>query len=181
MEHLVQSGKVLYIGSSNFAGWQIAHAQGEARARHFMGLVSEQSLYNLRARTVELEVLPACRSLGIGVLPWSPLSRGVLAGESEGQVRRSREIAAKAVREDQAKLQAYAALCRDLGQSAANVALAWLLGNPAVTAPIIGPRTVEQLSESLRAPAIRLEAETLARLDTIWPGPGGEAPEAYAW
>ncbi len=181
MEHLVQSGKVLYVGSSNFAGWQIAHAQAEARARHFMGLVSEQSLYNLRTRTVELEVLPACRALGIGVLPWSPLSRGVLAGQSEGQVRRNRDIAAQAVRDDHAKLEAYASLCSDLGASPANVALAWLLGNPAVTAPIIGPRTVQQLTESLRAPQVQLDAETLARLDTIWPGPGGEAPEAYAW
>ncbi len=181
MEHLVQSGKILYVGSSNFAGWQIAHAQGEARARHFLGLVSEQSLYNLRSRSVELEVLPACRALGIGVLPWSPLSRGVLAGETTGQVRRSRDNAIKAFREDRAKLEGYAELCRGLGESPANVALAWLLGNSAVTAPIVGPRTVEQLTQSLRAPEIRLQAETLSRLDALWAGPGGEAPEAYAW
>ena len=183
MQHLVQAGKVLYVGSSNFAAWQITQAQGEARARHFMGLVSEQSLYNLRARTVELEVLPACRALGIGVLPWSPLSGGVLGGPpaGEGTGRRSREGAARATREDRPKLEAYGAMCAALGETPADVALAWLLGNPAVTAPIIGPRTRDQLIASLRAPAIKLAPETLARLDEIWPGPGGAAPEAYAW
>src|SRR5207302_8975794 len=80
MEGLVQQGKVLYVGSSNFAGWHIAQAQGEARTRNFMGLVSEQCLYNLAARTVELEILPACRGYGLAVIPWSPLAGGLLAG-----------------------------------------------------------------------------------------------------
>ena len=183
MEQLVQAGKVLYVGSSNFAGWQIAVAQGEARARHFMGLVSEQSLYNLRARSVELEVLPACRALGLGVIPWSPLGGGVLGGSPspDGKGRRSLEPASKALQENRAQLAAYEKLCTDLGVAPANVALAWLLSNPAVTAPIIGPRTMDQLLGSLHTLSLQLAPETLARLDEIWPGPGGAAPEAYAW
>jgi aryl-alcohol dehydrogenase-like predicted oxidoreductase len=183
MEQLVQAGKVLYIGSSNFAGWQIAVAQAEARARHFMGLVSEQSLYNLRARSVELEVLPACRALGLGVIPWSPLSGGPLGGSSspDGKGRRSSERAGKTLQEDRAQLAAYEKLCSELGEAPANVALAWLLSNPAVTAPILGPRTMDQLTGSLQALNLQLAPETLARLEKIWPGPGGAAPEAYAW
>lgn len=80
MELLVQQGKVLYIGSSNFAGWDIATAQSVATVRHFLGLVAEQSLYNLTARTVELELIPACRHFGLGLIPWSPLAGGLLGG-----------------------------------------------------------------------------------------------------
>jgi aryl-alcohol dehydrogenase-like predicted oxidoreductase len=80
MEQLVQQGKVIYVGSSNFAAWDIATAQCAAAARHFMGLVSEQSLYNLHARTIELEVIPACRHYGLGLIPWSPLGGGLLSG-----------------------------------------------------------------------------------------------------
>ena len=183
MEQLVREGKVLYIGSSNFAGWDIATAQGAAAARHFMGLVSEQSLYNLSARTIELEVIPACRHYGLGLIPWSPLAGGLLGGalQKAEAGRRSSEHAQKNIEKHRAKLTAYEALCQELGEEPANVALAWLLHNPVVTAPIIGPRTVEQLSGNLRALEIRLSDETLKRLDEIWPGPGGEAPNAYAW
>ncbi len=183
MEQLVREGKVLYIGSSNFAGWDIATAQGAAAARHFMGLVSEQSLYNLSARTIELEVIPACRHYGLGLIPWSPLAGGLLGGalQKVEAGRRSSEHAQKNIEKHRAKLTAYEALCQELGEEPANVALAWLLHNPVVTAPIIGPRTVEQLSGNLRALEIRLSDETLKRLDEIWPGPGGEAPNAYAW
>ena len=183
MEQLVREGKVLYIGSSNFAGWDIATAQGAAAARHFMGLVSEQSLYNLSARTIELEVIPACRHYGLGLVPWSPLAGGLLGGalQKAEAGRRSSEHAQKNIEKHRAKLTAYEALCQELGEEPANVALAWLLHNPVVTAPIIGPRTVEQLSGNLRALEIRLSDETLKRLDEIWPGPGGEAPNAYAW
>jgi len=183
MEQLVREGKVLYIGSSNFAGWDIATAQGAAAARHGMGLVSEQSLYNLSARTIELEVIPACRHYGRGLVPWSPLAGGLLGGalQKAEAGRRSSEHAQKNIEKHRAKLTAYEALCQELGEEPANVALAWLLHNPVVTAPIIGPRTVEQLSGNLRALEIRLSDETLKRLDEIWPGPGGEAPNAYAW
>jgi len=183
MEVLVQQGKILYAGSSNFAGWQIAQAQEAARARHFLGLVSEQSLYSLADRMVELEVIPACRAYGLGLIPWSPLSGGLLGGvlEKVGNGRRADEDMQKEIEAKRPQLQKWEALCREMGEAPANVALAWLLKNPAVTAPIIGPRTLEQLNGSIRALKIALKKGTLARIEEIWPGPGGEAPEAYAW
>jgi aryl-alcohol dehydrogenase-like predicted oxidoreductase len=183
MEVLVQQGKVIYVGSSNFAGWHIAQAQEAAKARHFMGLVSEQSLYNLKDRTVELEVLPACRAYGLGVIPWSPLAGGLLGGvlQKIKEGRRAGKDAQEEIAKYRAKLRAYEALCQTWGEKPADVALAWLLHNPIVTAPIIGPRTREQLDGSLRALKIKLGKKQLAELDQIFPGPGGEAPEAYAW
>ena len=186
-EQLVREGKILYAASSNFAGWHIAQANDAAVARHFMGLVSEQSLYNLLARTVELEVIPACEAYGLGLIPWSPLAGGLLGGvlrkATEGR-RASQGLAASIAQHRQA-LEAYEALCRDLGEQPGDVALAWLLRNPVVTAPIIGPRTLEQLEGSLRALEIALSTETLDRLEEIFPGPGKghglPAPEAYAW
>ncbi len=183
MEQLVQEGKVTYIGSSNFAGWHIAQAQGAAAPRNFMGLVCEQSLYNLAARTVELEVIPACEAYGLGVIPWSPLAGGMLGGAlqkvSEG--RRMSDRMQKQIDEKRPQLEKWEAFCADMGEKPADVALAWLLHNPVVTAPIIGPRTLEQLTGSLRALEIAFTDDQLATLDEIWPGPGGAAPEAYAW
>jgi aryl-alcohol dehydrogenase-like predicted oxidoreductase len=183
MEVLVQQGKILYAGSSNFAGWQIAQAQEAASARHFLGLVSEQSLYSLADRMVELEVIPACQAYGLGLIPWSPLSGGMLAGalEKASAGRRADEDVQKDIERKRPQLERWEAFCRGMGEKPADVALAWLLHNPAVTAPIIGPRTLEQLSGSLRALKIRFKKDELKRLDAIWPGPGGEAPEAYAW
>ena len=183
MEQLVREGKVIYVGSSNFAGWHIAQAQAAAAARHFMGLVSEQSLYNLNARMIELEVIPACQAYGLGLIPWSPLAGGLLGGalEKAATGRRASESVQKGLEKYRDRIEAYEALCRELGEQPADVALAWLLHNPAVTAPIIGPRTIEQLDGSLRALEIKLSEEILQRLDAIFPGPGGPAPEAYAW
>jgi aryl-alcohol dehydrogenase-like predicted oxidoreductase len=183
MEQLRREGKILYVGSSNFAGWHIARAQEQARQRAFMGLVSEQSLYNLMARTVELEVIPACREYGLGLIPWSPLAGGLLGGalRKAEQGRRASADMQRRIQENRAKLEAYEAFCGELGEDPANVALAWLLHNPVVTAPIIGPRTVEQLDGSLRALEIRLGEDALQRLHEIFPGPGKPAPEAYAW
>jgi aryl-alcohol dehydrogenase-like predicted oxidoreductase len=183
MEQLVREGKVLYVGSSNFAGWQIARANSIAAQRHFLGLVSEQSLYNLNARMIELEVIPSCRAFGVGIIPWSPLGGGLLGGvlEKAAQGRRAGERMQETVEKQRGQLERYESFCRDLGQQPADVALAWLLHNPAVTAPIIGPRTLDQLNGATRALDITLSDEQLQRLDAIWPGPGGEAPEAYAW
>lgn len=181
MELLVQQGKVSYIGSSNFAGWHIATAQSTANARHLLGLVSEQSLYNLTQRTIELEVIPASRHHGLGIIPWSPLAGGLLGGVLEKTRDGRRSALTEQVERLRPQLEAYEALCREIGERPADVALAWVLHNPAVAAPIIGPRLKEQLLDSLRAPEIVLSEETLARLDKIWPGPGAEAPEAYAW
>ena len=183
MEQLVREGKVIYVGSSNFAAWQIATANQTASHRNFLGLVSEQSKYSLLERTVELEVIPACRAYGIGVIPWSPLAGGALAGGvgSARGGRRSSEHVVATFEKHRDRIGGFEALCTELGRKPALVALAWLLRNPQVTAPIIGPRTMEQLTGALAALEIRLDAPALKRLDEIWPGPGGEAPEAYAW
>jgi aryl-alcohol dehydrogenase-like predicted oxidoreductase len=183
METLVAQGKVVYVGSSNFAGWDLATAQLTAARRHFLGLVSEQSHYNLETRMVELEVIPACRHFGLGLIPWSPLAGGLLGGAlaKAASGRRSKEAFVKRVEAKRPQLEKYEEFCRQLGDHPADVALAWLLQNPVVTAPIIGPRSIEQLTGSLRALEIVLSPETLKRLDEIWPGPGGEAPKAYSW
>jgi aryl-alcohol dehydrogenase-like predicted oxidoreductase len=183
MDTLRAQGKIIYVGSSNFAGWDIAQANEIARHRHVLPLVSEQSIYHLDNRMVELEVIPACRSYGMGLIPWSPLAGGLLGGalKKRADGRRSGDDFEKNVDKKRDKLAAFEGLCAELGEDPANVALAWLLHNPVVTAPIIGPRTADQLTGSLRATELKLDAATLARLDAIFPGPGGEAPKAYAW
>lgn len=183
MELLVSQGKVLYVGSSNFAGINIAHAQHHAAKRNFLGLISEQSLYNLNARMIELEVIPACELYGLGLIPWSPLGGGLLSGVLKGQKgeRRHSERIQKAIEKHREQIQKYEDLCEQLGEGPGEVALAWLLHNKAVTAPITGPRTMEQLESCMKSLEIELSEETLKSLDEIWPGPGGSAPEAYAW
>jgi aryl-alcohol dehydrogenase-like predicted oxidoreductase len=182
MEQLVREGKVLYVGSSNFAAWNIAQANDLAKQRNFLGLISEQSLYNLLNRTVELEVLPVCQAYGLGVLPWSPLAGGLLSGILQ-KVAAGRPIPGfqEEIQKHRSQLEAYEAFCQELGHSPAHVALAWLLANPVVTAPIIGPRTQKHLQETLPVLDIQLHDEQLKKLDEIFPGPGGQAPEAYSW
>jgi aryl-alcohol dehydrogenase-like predicted oxidoreductase len=176
-------GKVLYFGSSNFAGWHIAQAQAYARERHMLGLVAEQTFYNLLERTVELEVLPAAQELGLGIIPWSPLMGGLLGGilRKPKEGRAISETAKRRMKKYSKQVKRYEALCDELGEHPADVALAWLLKQPAVTAPIIGPRTVAQLDGTLGALDVTLDDEAMAQLDAISPGPGGPAPEAYAW
>ncbi len=183
MEQLVREGKVLYVGSSNFAGWHLAQAQELAQQRHFLGLVSEQSLYNLNDRMIELEVIPACEAYGIGLIPWSPVARGLLAGALEPATsgRRADEDLQKTIEACRPQLETYEQLCRESGEQPAHIALAWLLHQKAVTAPIIGPRTLDQLNGTIRATEISLSKDQLKRLDETFPGPGGPAPEAYAW
>jgi aryl-alcohol dehydrogenase-like predicted oxidoreductase len=182
MEQVVREGKISYAGSSNFAAWDIATAQSIAQSRNFLGLVSEQSLYNLATRAVEQELVPALRYFGIGLIPWSPLAGGMLAGTATdaATVRRADPNLQAQVREHANQLDAYQKRCAELGYTPAEVALAWLLHQPVVPATIIGPRTPAQLESIERAVAIELDADTLAALDQIWPGPG-EAPQAYAW
>jgi aryl-alcohol dehydrogenase-like predicted oxidoreductase len=183
MEVLVAQGKIIYVGSSNFAGWHIAQANDAAAARGRLGLVSEQSIYNLFTREVELEVLPAAARYGVGIIPWSPLHGGLLGGvlkkEAEGRRRRGQR-SLDTLRENEPKVRAYEDLCDALGESPANVALAWLLHQPAVTGPIIGPRTAEQLDQAGQAVSLALSAETLRQLDEIFPG-YQPAPQHYAW
>jgi aryl-alcohol dehydrogenase-like predicted oxidoreductase len=183
MEVLRFQGKILYVGSSNFAGWDIARAQESARRRNFMGLVSEQSIYNLLKREVELEVLPACQDYGLGVIPWSPLHGGLLGGvlrKERGGSRRLTGRSKDALDERRHQVEAYEDLCDEFGQEPATVALAWLLHQPAVAAPIIGPRTMEQLDGALQALDVRLDDKEMLRLDEIWPG-HEPAPDDYAW
>jgi aryl-alcohol dehydrogenase-like predicted oxidoreductase len=183
MEVLVQQGKILYVGSSNFAGWHIAKAQEAAKVHHFMGLVSEQCLYSLNDRMSELEVLPACQDYGLGVIPWSPLSGGLLGGvlKKLEEGRHAEKHVQKEIEKRRDKLEKWEAFCKEMGVPPAEVALAWVLNHPAVTAPIIGPRTMEHLTGAVKALKIRLKKDELKQIDEIWPGPGGEAPEAYAW
>ncbi len=190
MEILVQSGKVRYVGSSNFAGWHLLKAQEAARSRHFLGLVSEQCIYNLLTRFVELEVIPAAQDQGIGIIPWSPLHGGLLSGAlrrmKEGDAVRATEQggrSADGLAQHRETIEAYEKLAESMGEDPANVALAWLLSRPGVTAPIIGPRTLQQLDGSLRSLDIVVDSELESKLDELFPpvGSGGAAPEAFAW
>ncbi len=194
-ETLVRQGKVIYAGSSNFAGWNIAQANEAAKRRNFMGLVSEQSKYSLACRWIEMEVLPAAMNYGLGVIPWSPLEGGFLGGvlEKVEKGRRANEGMQKRIEKERPRLEKWEGFCRELGEKPADVALAWTLHHPAITAPIIGPRTMEQLTTSVRATEIKLTDDQLKALDKIWPGPKGptdegisdwakhQSPEAYAW
>jgi NDP-hexose C3-ketoreductase / dTDP-4-oxo-2-deoxy-alpha-D-pentos-2-ene 2,3-reductase len=181
MDRLIAQGKITYVGTSNFPGWKIAQLNERAMAAHGLGVVCEQSLYNLIERRAELEVIPACQSYGMGVIAWSPLAGGLLAGPSadaDGRRKADGAVLAADARADQ--LARFAALCETLDQSPSAVALAWLLQQPGVTSAIIGPRRREQLTSVLHAPGLKLDPETLARIDAIFP-PVGPAPEAYAW
>ncbi|MCU1551615.1 MAG: putative oxidoreductase, aryl-alcohol dehydrogenase like protein [Glaciihabitans sp.] len=179
----ITQGKILYAGSSNFAGWHIATAQEAARKRNSVGLVSEQSLYNLLTRDLELEVIPSAQANGLGIIPWSPLQGGLLGGvirkQNEGK-RRVNEQATAALEKYRDQLEQYEAFADELGHEPGDLALAWLLHQPAVTAPIVGPRTQEQLDSAVRATTVTLDAAALARLDEIFPGKK-PAPENYAW
>jgi len=183
IEVAVSQGKILYVGSSNFAGWHIAQAQAAAAERHFAGLSSEQSLYNLLKRDIELEVIPAAEHYGLGIIPWSPLHGGALSGllrkERAGK-RRLEGRAAEALQNQRSQIEAFEGFAAELGEEPGDVALAWLLHQPTVTAPIVGPRTQEQLDAAVRAVGLQLDDTSLARLDDIFPG-YQTAPEHYAW
>jgi NDP-hexose 2,3-enoyl reductase len=188
MEQLVSQGKVLYVGSSNFAGWHLAAAQAAAQRRNFLGLVSEQCLYNLLTRHAELDLIPAAQHYGIGIIPWSPLHGGLLSGAirklADGTAGRTAEgRSALSLAEHREAIEGYEKLAAELGHDPANLALAWLLSRPGVTAPIIGPRTAEQLDAAVNAVTITLDDATLGRLDELFPpiGKGGPSPEAWAW
>ena len=181
-EVLVQQGKVLYAGSSNFAGWHIVKANEAAKARNFLGLVSEQSHYHLLNRNIELEVIPACESYGLGLIPWSPLAGGLLAGkpkEGDGG-RRLDKWVTEGFDKHEAQIAKWEELCAGLGETPADVAIAWQLHQPAVTAPIVGPRTMAQLDGAVHTLDIKLDSETLGKIDEIFPGKK-TAPEEYAW
>tara|TARA_R110002111_G_scaffold148295_1_gene215444 strand:- start:877 stop:1842 length:966 start_codon:yes stop_codon:yes gene_type:complete len=181
MERLISLGKITYVGSSNFPGWGIARANEKAMAKHQLGLVSEQGLYNLIERRAELEVLPACIAYGMGLIPWSPLAGGLLAGTGTGsEGRRQSESMQREIKSRADQLSKFNSLCSSLNNTPSAVALAWLLHQPGVTATIVGPGSIEQLKSVMHVPEILLSTKTLAQLDEIFPA-CGEAPEAYAW
>ncbi|MCY0939293.1 aldo/keto reductase [Streptomyces sp. H34-S4] len=185
VEVLIQQGKILYAGSSNFPGWKIAQANEAAARSGRLGLVSEQCLYNLAERRAELEIIPAAEAYGLGVIPWSPLHGGLLGGAirksaESGRTATGRSAEALANSSVRAQVQAYEDLLDKHGLEPGEVALAWLLTRPGVTGPIVGPRTPEQLASALRAVELELSPEVLAGLDDVFPGPGA-APEAFAW
>ncbi|MFI2642748.1 aldo/keto reductase [Streptomyces sp. NPDC018610] len=183
---LVQQGKILYAGSSNFPGYKIAQAnEAAARRGGTIGLVSEQCLYNLAERRAEMEVIPAAQEYGLGVIPWSPLHGGLLGGVLKKQAESGRRASGRTVDSladpaVRAQVEAYEALLDKHGLQPGEAALAWLLTRPGVTGPIVGPRTAEQLASALRAVELELSEEVLAGLDEIFPGPG-PSPEAFAW
>jgi len=180
---LIQQGKVLYVGSSNFAGWHIVQAIESARKSGLMGIVSEQCHYNLINRLPEIELIPACKAYGVGIICWSPLGGGVLAGMSQidNGKRRLSGWAKQVMEKHRVEIEKYNMLCKEMGIEPAVVALAWLLSRNFVTGPIIGPRTVEQLESSLKALTVKLDETVLKKLEEIWQGPGKEAPEVWAW
>jgi aryl-alcohol dehydrogenase-like predicted oxidoreductase len=183
MEQLAKAGKITYNGSSNFAAWNIVEAQCTARARNYSGLISEQSLYNLSNRMIELEVIPACRKYGVGIIPWSPLAEGLLAGilnDSAG-VRKKTEAVQKKLETHRKQVEEYESYCKSISKKPEAVAISWLLKNPAISSVIIGPRTVAQVNSLVENLQTTLSDDEINRIENIWPGPGGEAPEAYAW
>lgn len=181
MDQLISQGKITYVGSSNFPGWKIAQMNEKAQARHSLGLVSEQSLYNLVERSAELEVIPACKEYGLGVITWSPLSGGLLAlNDDDGTGRRQSKSIKSAAQSRSDQLSRYGDLCKSIGETPTAVALAWLLNQGGVTSNIIGPGSRTQLASVLHVPTMQISQETLATIDEIFP-PIGTAPEAYAW
>lgn len=182
MEQLITEGKIIYVGSSNFAGWDIATACEEARRRNLLGLISEQSKYNLFNRFIEREMVPACDYYGVGIIPWSPLEGGLLGGvlKKSDKGRRAKDEIVNKLKNNHQQIEKWENYCDEIGEDPANTALAWLLNQPGVTAPIIGPRTIQQLDESIRSLEIKFNEELLSKLDKIFP-PAGKSPEYYAW
>lgn len=179
MTVLRMQGKILYVGSSNFAGWHIAQAQEAAKARHFMGLVSEQAIFSLAVRDIEQEVIPAAQHYGVGVLAWSPLHRGMLTGVLGLDQSRGRYTDAH-LDKFHGQLQQYEALCKEIGAVPSQVALAWVLSRPGITGPVIGPSRIPQVEDAIAALDLKLGDEVMKRLDAIFPG-YKTSPEQFAW
>jgi NDP-hexose 2,3-enoyl reductase len=186
METLIAQGKVRYVGSSNFAGWNLVAAQETAARRHGLGIVSEQCVYNLVTRHAELEVIPAARAYGIGVLVWSPLHGGLLAGvlrklRDGTAVKSAQGRAAVALETHRDAIADYEHFCDEAGREPARVGLAWVASRPGVTAIVTGPRTVDQLDGAIAALHAPLTNDELTRLNELFPpiGRGGHAPDAW--
>jgi aryl-alcohol dehydrogenase-like predicted oxidoreductase len=189
-EGLVDKGDVTYVGTSNFPGWGLAKFQMLALQRGFLGIVSEQAQYNLLNRIPELEVIPAAREFGIGLLAYMPLAGGLLAGKRRAEPESRTSVVEGEYRmkvEGNQQLAAFSELCRKIGEDERVVAIAWTLANPATVSAIVGMRSVDNLDGVLRAAEIQLDNETMSGLDEIFdinhgrPLQKGEAPKAWAW
>jgi aryl-alcohol dehydrogenase-like predicted oxidoreductase len=189
---LVQQGKVRYIGSSTFPASQIVEAQWAARDRRLQRFVCEQPPYSILVRGIEADVLPTCARYGMGVIPWAPLASGWLSGrwrkgaEHPGSTRAERLPARYdlSLPDNQRKLDAaeqLAQLADEAGMSLIELALAFVLSHPAVTAPIIGPRTMEHLESQLPAADVVLDAALLDRIDEIVPPGTNLNPTDAGW
>ena len=183
-------GEILYLGTSNFPGWGLAKFQMSARQRNLVGIVSEQTMYNLLCRIPELEVIPAAREFGIGLLPYMPLAGGLLTGKKQAvegsrTSNVSKEYGIPLNQNEQ--LEAFSSLCRDMGEKEHVVATAWTLANPVVSSAIIGIRTLAHLDDVERIASLQLPADVMKKLDIIFDINHGralrmaESPEAYAW
>jgi aryl-alcohol dehydrogenase-like predicted oxidoreductase len=173
LDDLVRDGKVRYIGFSDTPAWKCAEAQTTARLRGWTPLVALQIEYSLLERTVEGELVPMARELGLGVTPWSPLKSGVLSGkysrEQHGKHNPGRGAFAVSALNEKAYdlLDELAKIAEELRTTVSRVAIAWVQARPGVTSTIIGARTMEQLDDNLAAADIELEAGHVERLDAL--------------
>jgi aryl-alcohol dehydrogenase-like predicted oxidoreductase len=176
LDTLVRSGKVRYVGASNFSGWHLMKAMETARTNGFVPLVSQQIYYSLQARDAEYELVPITLDQGLGILVWSPLAGGLLSGKyRRGQAApegsRHFEDWGEPPIHDEGKLydtiEVLVEIAEARGVSAAEVALAWLLGRPGITSLVIGARTEAQLTNNLRAAELSLTPEETGRLDDV--------------
>ena len=186
----INRGDIIYVGTSNFPGWGLAKFQMIARQLGQLGIVSEQCMYNLFNRMPELEVIPAARDFGIGVLAYMPLAGGVLSGNKEVVTGSRTDTVKKEYGiglQGNQQIAEFSKLCQEIGEKEYIVAIAWTLANPGVSSSIVGIRTPQHLEGLQKASELKLDQETLQRIGEIFninhgkPLQPGEAPEAFAW
>lgn len=190
-DRLINNGDVLYMGTSNYPGWGLAKYQMYAWQHGMVGFVSEQCQYNLLSRYPELEVFPAAQDFGIGIIPYMPLGGGLLTGKKTAAAGSRTAQVEKEYDMDMStntQLEAFSALCKEIGEPEHVVAIAWVLANPAVTSAIVGPRTVGHLDGLDRAAELQLDPAHITRLNDIFNinsgralKPDASAPAAFAW
>jgi aryl-alcohol dehydrogenase-like predicted oxidoreductase len=173
-------GKLDYVASSAFAAHDLVTAQAEAEKRGILGIVADEHRYNLVCRWPELEVIPTLQKLGLGLLPYSPLGGGHLAGHAltDPGPRTSGRLLTPSQR---SQLEAFEAFSREVGISQPKMAMAWVFKNPVVSSVLTGPRTVEMLVDAIESLDVVLDDAMIKRLDEIFPGTNGPATDAYNW
>ncbi len=179
LEHLVQSGKILYPAASNFAAWQVARAVGIQERRGWSPLAAIQPMYNLVKRQAEVELLPMARSEDLAVFPYSPLGGGLLSGKygkesrpADGRLTSNAMYSTRYGAPSNFEIaEAFTQLAKERGIHPVTLAIAWVASHPAVTAPLIGARNLEQLKPALAAAELTLDAETRAAISALSPEP----------